>query len=509
MADDQIDEKHLYEDDGLRQKPLNSASLKELFVGSADIIFHDVLIQGRSILFRRRSLFGVTLAYFNGLANQKIIDDNIVRPLTESGLFKTCCSLSEAYRVAQEGALQISGIAAAGDTAQAVASMLSGKTLLCFDKLKKILILDTIQYEKRAIESAKEESTFRSAKESFVEALRVNMSMLRRKIGSASLVLEETTVGRQSNTSICIAYMRNICNETFIKQVLDRIGQINQDRVISMKDIEINVTQYKYSMLPTSLVTEKPEVCVRHLHEGKIAVIISELPYAVIFPVVFSDFFKSSEDYSGSFIFSTMFRILRFLCMVLAITLPGFYVAVTLFHPEMIPYELANRIVAASSSVPYPVYIEAVVMSLAFFTLLQASIMISQSVGSAISIVGGLVLGQAGIVAGLVSPGIIVVVAAASICSLTVPTKEISGVSWILQLLCTVLCAFLGLLGIVLILLTLLYMMARLEPLGVPYIAPYAGTKKLQLDDSLVLFPDNLSKKRPEYLEPKNKRRMP
>jgi hypothetical protein len=257
------------------------------------------------------------------------------------------------------------------------------------------------------------------------------------------------------------------------------------------------------------LITEKPDTCVRHLLDGKIAVIIAEMPYALIFPIVFGDFFKSSEDYAGSFFSNSFFRILRYISLMLTIALPGLYISVTTFHPEMLPYDLAIRIAAARSGVPFPVFVEAVIMSLSFFTLLQASIMISQSVGSAISIVGGLVLGQAAIGAGFVSPGIIVVIAAAAISSLAIPNKDLSTISWLFQMMCVIFCGIIGLAGVVLTYLIVLYMLARLEIFGIPYISPFANTKELELDDSFVKLPDNANKMRPRYLNPKNKRRMP
>lgn len=501
MARNSSSEQHQTEDDGLRQLPLTSDSIRALFAGSADVIFQNVQIRGRATL-------SVTLVYVDGLTNQKIVDDNIIRPLF-SGAFEACASLAEAMKLAQGGALQISGIEAAADMAKAVDSLLSGHTLLCFDKLQCILSLATTHYEKRGVESAKEEGTFRTAKESFVESLRINTSLLRRKISSASLVLEETKAGRQSNTRICIAYMRNICNESFITEVKKNIGQIRQDRIISLQDITTNVIRQKYAFFPTAVITEKPGICIRYLLDGKIAVIIAEQPYAMIFPAVLNDFFQFPSDYSSHFIIATFFRMIRYICYVLAIALPGFFISMVMFHPEMIPYQLAIRIEASRLGVPFPVFIEALALSLAFFSLLQASTLVSQNVGSAISIVGGIVLGQAAISAGFISPGIAVIVAAAAICSLVVPIKELITVSWILQLVCTVLSAVFGLLGLMIALLSILFMMARLTPLGVPYLAPFAGTRHPQLADTFIKAPDNLIKERPLFMSPKNRRKRP
>ena len=230
--------------------------------------------------------------------------------------------------------------------------------------------------------------------------------------------MEEITAGRQSNSRVCVSYMRNICNESLIRQVRQRIEGINQDRVTSLQDIVTNVFHQRYAMFPLALITEKPEACVKQLLDGKVIVILDEMPYAIILPAVFGDFFRLPPTIPETSSLQRCFDCCATPVFLLAVVLPGFYISIVAFHPEMIPYELAIRIAATRSGVPFSVFLEAIGMALAFFTLLQASMMISQNIGSAISIVGGLVLGQAAITAGLVSPGVIVVVAASAICSL-------------------------------------------------------------------------------------------
>lgn len=502
MADKRGKTIHLEENDQLKQLPLNSEELKRLFASSADVIIRTLQVSGCAAL-------RVTLAHLDGLCDKKIIDDNIIKPLSHSDTFAKCTTLPEVYRHALLGALPVSGIAAAPDMSEAVSALLMGKALLIFDKMQSALVMDTVGYDKRGIESASEESSYRTSKESFNETLRTNTAILRRRIQSSSFVLEEATVGRQSNTRVCIAYMRNICNDAIIRQVSGRIKAMNQDSITSTQDIVISVAQQKYALFPQAITTEKPEICTKHLLDGKIAVIVDGLPYAMVFPAVFGDSFITSGDYSGHYIITSFFRLLRYTCFLLSIAMPGFYVSVVTFHPEMIPYDLAIRIAASRSGVPFSVSVEALAMSVAFFTLLQASVMISQNIGSAVSIVGGLVLGQAAISAGYMSPGVIVVVAAASICSLAVPNKDLNTIEWMFQLLCTLMSAVFGLMGVVITLMALLFMLARLTPLGVPYIAPFAGTKQIELSDSVIKLPDNLLKKRPLYLDPKNIRRRP
>lgn len=479
---------------------LTVENFKKAFSSSDDIVYMDLLITNRPDL-------SVTLIYVDGLANQDTINDNIVFSLSKSQWYDNCQTLAQAYGLTLNGALDVSSVKPAAKIMDAINAILVGKTILIFDKLERALILETIGFEKRGITAATEESTYRSGKDCFVETFRVNTATLRKKIKSHNLCIEEMVIGKQSNTRVCIAYMQNICNEDFIKKIRKQVIKINQDKAMSIRDIYTNVVKEKYTPFPTAIITEKPDVCCMSLLEGKVAVIIDELPYALVFPAVFGDFFQSSCDYGCNFIISSFFRMLRYACFILAIILPGYYVAIEAFHPRLIPYKLAVSIAASRLGTPFNINIEIIIMILAFFVLIQASLQVSRSIGGTISIVGGLVLGDAAITAGIVSPAVIVVVATAAICSMAIPNKEVNAVTWLFQLICVLFAAIFGLIGIIITLLLLFFLLAKLEPLGVPYLSPYTSTKPLQLEDSFIRFPDSLIKNRPLYLDPKNKRR--
>lgn len=495
------DTQNINDKDDLMSKELTSDNIKKIFAESSDVIYRDILIGNKANL-------KVTLFYVDGMINQRMIDDDIVSPLSTSKFFETCVSVPQAFSLSLNGVIEASSIMPTQSTKEAVQLMLFGLTILVFDKIKSALIINTIAFEKRSISAATEENTYRSGKDSFVETLRMNTATLRKKIKSHNLVIEEKMIGKQTNTRYCIAYMHNICNESFISTVRKRMESINQDRVMTIRDVYTNVLKEKYTPFPAAIITEKPDSCCMSILEGRIAVIIDELPYSIVLPAVFGDFFQSTSDYSDNFLVTSFFRIIRYFCFFLSIVLPGFFVAVTTFHPEMIPYSLAIKIAASRTGVPFSMITEVLLMTLAFFILVQASLQISRAIGATISIVGGLVLGQAAITAGIVSPATIVVVATAAISSMAVPNKEVNSAIWLFQLLCTVLSSVLGLIGMVITLLIIFFILAKLKPLGVPYLSPYATGKPLQLEDSIIKFPDNLIKKRPLFLNPRNKRRM-
>jgi len=488
-----------YEDE-LDSKELTSENIKKLFRESADVVNRAILIRGRADL-------KVVLFYVDGMVSQRIINDDIINPLSTSVLFDNCVSIRHAFKISLEGAIETSSIEPTQSVKKAVEAMLSGMSVVVFDKLASALIVNTIGFEKRNISAATEENTYRSGKDSFVETLRINTATLRKKIKSHNLVIEEASIGRQSNTRYCIAYMRNICNDNFISLIKQRIAAIDQDKAASVQDIYSNVVKEKYTPFPMAILTEKPDVCCMSLLEGRVAIIIDEIPYSLVMPAVFGDFFQSSSDYSDNFLITSFFRIIRYLCFFMSIIFPGFFVAVTTFHPAMIPYSLAIKIAASRTGVPFSMITEALIMSFAFYILIQASLQISRAIGATISIVGGLVLGQAAISAGIVSPAVVVVIAAAAIASMAVPNKEVNAVIWLFQLGCTLLSAVFGLVGTIITVLLIFIMLAKSKPLGVPYLSPYATLKPLQLGDSIIKYPQNLIRWRPAFLRPKNKRR--
>lgn len=475
-------------------------NLKKVFAESTDIIYRDIMVNNEAQLT-------VSLVYIDGMTDIKIINDNIVCPLSASSWFDKCITLGQVIERSKNGALSVSCITETKQLREAVDAILAGKSLIVFSALKSALIADTIGYEKRGIAPAQEENTYRSGKDSFVETLKTNMTMVRRKIKSPNLVLEETIVGKQTETRVCVVYMENICNDMFVKKIKKRLEAINQDRALSVRDIYTNVVKEKYTPFPVAITTEKPDVCCMSLLEGKIAILIDELPYCLVLPAVFGDFFQTTSDYANNFIVASFFRMLRNACFYIAVLVPGFFVAITTFHPEMIPYKLNIAIAASRVGTPFSMVIEILIMSFAFFVLFQASLQVSQSIGATISIVGGLVLGQAAITARIVSPATIVVVATAAISSMAIPNKEVNSASFLFQVLCTLLSAVFGLLGVVFTLTIMVFMLAKLTPLDVPYLSPYTARKPLQLGDSMIKFPANFNKERPMYLHPKNVRR--
>jgi spore germination protein KA len=474
-------------------------SIQSKFGDSKDICIRQVYVHENKSL-------EMTLIFVDGLVDEKNINQYLLKPLSQSKAFNNVITIDEVFDCIKEGALYSSKIEVKSDINEILHAILSGNTALVFDSLKKTIIFSTVGFDKRTVSPPIEESTFGSPKDSFVETIRTNTGLLRRRIKSSDLTVEEIILGKESKTTISILYMDNICNDEFVKLVRERLSSIDQDRVMNNTDIVPYLDNRKLTLFPLTKSTEKPDLAAASLLDGKVIVLMDGMPYAVMLPATMADFFQISGDYQVNRAIGPFIRIIRYMLFLVSITVPAFYIAIIKFHNEMIPASLAKSIATSTAGMPFPITLEVILMSYAFYSLIQASLSMSKTFGGSISIVGGLVLGEAAITAKLISPAVIVIVATAAIASLASP-NELIGTAWLFQIFFIILSGLYGLFGVTSGLILFLAHLASLESLGVPYLAPFAGTKHLQLGDSLLRIPHRFLNKRPLYLHPKNKRK--
>ncbi len=368
-------------------------------------------------------------------------------------------------------------------------------------------LFDMRKAEKRSVGQPDEESSVKASKDSFVEDMKVNVTLLRKKIVSADLKAKRLTIGRQTHTAVSVLYMGNIANDKLVEDVIRKLSEIDVDGIITPGVIEQNFSKNLYSFFPQILVTERPDKVAKSLLNGRCAVIADGLPIAYILPATLAQFMATPEDYSGNFIFSSVVRLLRYFLLGVEVLLPGGYVALTTFHCEMLPGKLALSIADAREGVPFPVIFEVLAMLALFEVLIEAGLHMPQSSGQAVSIVGALVVGEAAIAADLVSPAALIIVAISAICSFAMPDQEFSNALRLWRVIITVAGAALGLFGIIAGGILMLAHLAGLESFGVPYLVPFAGGVRFKIKDSLIVVPDKLNEMRPQELDVKNKRR--
>lgn len=263
----------------------------------------------------------------------------------------------------------------------------SGVSALFVDTISTAFLIDAKGFEKRSIATPENEFIVRGSQEAFIESIRSNTSLLRRYINSENLIIENATVGKINKNRCCICYMKNIANPDLVAEVKYRINNLEVDSIISSGELEQLIKDSQFD-LPQLISTERPDRVSNYLLAGRVAIIVNGTPYALIAPAVFSDFLTSAEDTNIQHQFSNLLKIIRLLALVITLILPGFYIAITTFHQEIIPTELLFAIVSSRSSVPFPIIFEIIIMDVSLELIRESGVRVPSALGQTIGIVG-------------------------------------------------------------------------------------------------------------------------
>ena len=394
------------------------------------------------------------------------------------------------------------------DTAdQVVFDLIDGSVALFFPGKEQVLTLSAGTEEKRSVSSPENEPDVKGARDSFVESLRTNTSLVRRRFRAPELKIEEQIVGRQSVTPVDVLYIEGIADPGLAARVKARLEGIDIDALLMTGSLEQYVTDETRTAFPLTAYTERPDRFCTGLAEGRVGVIVDGIPMGWLFPATLDSFFRTGQDRSTSWAVAGALSVLRYVCMLITLFLPGLYAAAVLFDPELIPVKLSLSIIAAKADVPFSTLTEILVMLLAFEVLQEAGLRLPSSIGQTVSILGGLVVGSAAVEAKLVSPAVLVVVAIAGIAGYTAPSQDFAGALRIWRFLITLAGGLMGLTGLALAGTALVYRLAQLSTFGVAYLTPFASNAGEQREGHVVLrepLPD--VKTRPDYLNTRNRR---
>ncbi|SJZ33071.1 spore germination protein [Garciella nitratireducens] len=386
--------------------------------------------------------------------------------------------------------------------------ILSGDTVLLIDGYASALVTDTKGWEDRGVTESSAESVVRGPKDSFTETLRTNTSLLRRRIKSTDLWIEEMTIGEKTNTSIAIAYMKGIASENVIKEVYTRLNRIDIDAVLESGYIEELIQDDCFTIFPTIYHTERPDSVAANLLEGRIAIFVDGTPFVLIVPALFVQFFQSPEDYYQRADIGSLIRILRYVAFFLSMLTPSLYIALTTFHQQMLPPPFLISIIAQREAIPFPAFMEAIFMEFTFEILREAGVRMPRAIGPTISIVGALVLGEAAVDAGIVSPVMVIVVSITAISSFVFPAYNMAIAIRIIRFVFMILAATFGFFGIALGLLAMTLHLCSLRSFGVSYMSPIMPINFSEQKDTLVRFPLWSFLKRPQSIVKRNRIRQ-
>lgn len=444
----------------------------------------------------------------DGLINGRTVNENIIHSLISNEKTIREADRNKIFDVIEKKVLSVTAAESVYDWNTFFDSLLSGETLILIDGYKKVLATKTSGGEKRQITPPETEVSIRGPRDAFTESLNTNVALIRRRIKNPHLWLETLTVGKVNKNKIGIMYINGIANDKIVREVKKRIKRIDTDSIIESGEIEQFIEERTYTFFPTVFQTERPDVVAANLLEGRVAVLVSGSPFALTVPALFIEFFQAADDYSTRFDISAAIRILRILVFFISLVAPATYVAITTFHQEMIPTILIITIAAQREAVPFPAFVEAFIMEITFEILREAGVRLPRTIGQAVSIVGALVIGQAAVEAGIVSPAMVIVVAITAIASFATPSFSMAISIRLIRFILMFLAAFIGFYGMISGLMFMTLHLCSLRSYGVPYMSPLAPAMMKNLGDTLIRMPTWAKNIRPKLISQKNIKRQ-
>lgn len=464
----------------------NVKRYKELFGEDSDL----------SVRYLQGENYKAAILFIDSLVEKEIIDQHVVRVLMNQlktdPADKISLTTNKMIKLTKENEIN--------------EHFLQGYSIVFIDGQPTAYAAETAGGERRPVSESTVETVVRGPRESFNESVMTNIGLIRKRVSTPKLQVYKKNVGKESKTSIAVLYINDI---VIVKEVISRIEKINIDGILDSLYIEELIEDPKrYSPFPTVFNSERPDRIAAGLLEGRIAIIVDGTPSVLMVPTTIGLFLTSNEDYYQRYDISSFMKILRAFTFLLSIVLPGLYVALLTYHQEMIPTPLLIAITGQREGVPFGIAIEVIVMELVFEILREAGIRLPKTVGAAISIVGGLVLGQAAVDASLVGQGTVIVVALTAISSFTTPSYNIAITARLLRFILILLSSFLGAFGLIFALIFLLVHLNSIRSFSVPYLAPIVPFHKEDWKDLFIRVPWRNMKQRPEEITNNNENRM-
>ncbi|OBZ10485.1 spore gernimation protein KA [Bacillus sp. FJAT-27264] len=476
----------------------NIRSIQEALGSSPDLIIREMVLADQ---------WEVALLFMNGLADRTMIQTSVLKSLTNLGALKSEQELS--FREAplaylKEKALTVGDIGYIHGIDTLFTHLLSGNAILLLDGYAEGLRIGVNGREDRTVGEPTSQPSIRGPMDAFTENIQTNISLIRRRIKDPQLWLEIHPIGTVTKTSVAIMYQKNIVSGHILQEVRNRLDAIDIDGILESGYIEEFIQDKTATPFPTVYNSERPDTIVAGILEGKVAIIIDGTPFVLLVPALFVHFLQTPEDYYQRSDISTLIRMIRFMSFLIVLLAPSFYIAITTFHQEMLPTNLLLNLAAQREGVPFPAFIEALMMEIVYEILREAGIRMPRTVGQAVSIVGTLVIGQSAVEAGIISAAMVIIVSITAISSYVIPANTMSISVRMIRFVLMGLAASFGLFGILVGVIILVLHLNTLRSFGVPYLSPLAPFNLDAQKDSLFRLPWPAMRNRPKMYNRKN-----
>ncbi|PEV99146.1 spore germination protein [Bacillus cereus] len=457
----------------------NIAELQDIFRQSPDLVIRRL----------QMTVDGVesALVYLSGLTDKELIQNHVLTPLMN-------CD----FDINAELPITLGQIKIINVWSQIESAILQGDSVLFIHGQTTAHQLDTKGWPQRSIEDAHNEIALKGAHQGFIETGAQNIAMIRRYIPHRELVIKEMIIGMRSKTQISILYLKDVASEEVLEELERRIQGIVVDAVASNGELVEFIEDNPYSPFPQFMLTERPDLAASHILQGRFVTVMDHSPNVLIAPTNFISFFQGVDDYGTRWLVASFIRILRFVAFMIALFLPASYVAFISFNFEVIPVELYLSIAESRTSVPFVPVMEALLMEITLEMMREGALRLPTPIGQTIGIVGGIIIGQAAVQAGIVSNIMIIVVAVTAISSFIIPNYDMGSTVRLIRFPMMILAALFGIVGIVIGWMILIGHLISLESLGTPYGTPLAPFRFADMKDTFIRFPLWAIRRRPK-----------
>lgn len=462
------------------------ATFKEIYNYpiNKDITIRHVQIGGMNT---RAALF-----FINSITNTSVIEDHVIRPLLLNDESREIADMISAQSITEKQQI-----------GELLTEINNGNAVLFIDGQSMAYIISTANFKERNIESAENEVVIKGPKEAFSEGAQTNISLIRKAIRTESLVFESIVISERSNNEVIIVYLKDLANEQLVSEIRNRLNKINQDTIQNLAVLEQHIEERQMSIFPSILYTERPDRAISFIEDGFIVLLMDNSPDALVLPANFWSVFHTSEDRYLRFIDANFTRLLRVFALFITLFTSALYVAVSDFHPDMVPPDLLLAMIATREKVPFPPFFEILIMETSFELIREAGLRVPAPIGPTIGIVGALILGQAAVQANIVSPLVVIAVALGGLSSFAIGDMSLNFAVRFIRFFLIAAAALFGIYGIIILLTMGMFYLVSLTSFGVPYFAPYTPSYTAPKD---TIFRNLLTNRffRPGYLKPKD-----
>ncbi|MFL0197999.1 spore germination protein [Clostridium sp. WILCCON 0269] len=470
----------------------NINNIKNLLGKQTELVIRNLLIGNKNSL-------GAAIIYVNGLTDKNMVDRDILKPLMLNAN-EDFTNVQNVEDYINKKYIAVSDTYIETDINKAVEGIKRGKTVLVIQDSCNFIVVNTAGGIYRAIAEPENDPSLRGPREGFVENLNTNVSILRRRIKDKNLAEERFVLGRRSQSDLIMMYIDDIVDKQFLQIMKDKISAIDVDSVSADSFVEQFIEEHPYSIFPQTIGSERPDVIEAHLMEGKIAFLLSGTSYVTTYPTIFIEFFQTIEDYYGRTLQAWFTRALRFIAVFIVVTFPAIYITFVKFNPELIPVEYIKSLISSTQGIVLTPFMSLLVMQVTIEFLREGGLRIPGKVGQTVSVVGGIIIGDAALKAKIVSPTTLLIAGVTTVASFVISNYQMAIAIRILTYPMLILANWLGVLGIVIGWFFILAYLCSLENFGVPYFAFH----KSDMKDTLIRSPLWRMNKRPDAIPHNN-----